>query len=708
MFVFGSQYLRGMTPDRFLWDRDMELMHRMGFNTIRAWLVWGVLEPARGKIDFEYIDGLLETAQKHNLQVGLLFHLHGCPEWAVHDYPQYWYVNAHGQRFESSQRANTPSGGWPGLCPDFPDVKLLEASFIERVASHVDNHPALAFWEPINEPHSWIDMTENPPGAFCYCEGTRQAFRIWLRRKYSTLEALGDAWGRRFTDWAHVRPPTWRFGYTDTVDFRTFTAENIAALVDRRTELIRQHSSRPVIAHAWGGGCVTCSQLGSMAFDDWKNSVPVDKWGYSAFPEKPGQTVMVGLGTDATRNASQGKEFWQSELGSGDYGTGFGRSGRIPAKVQEQFCWESIRHGAKGLLFWQFRKESHGHEIGALGLTDYKGNETENLRAVAGIGKILNTHDELFTQAQVRPAPVALVFSYKSYMAEWADRRNCQLCVDSLSGYYRMFWDRNIPVDVLHDEFTTLDMLKKYKLVILPMPVALAAPFRPLISQYISEGGTVLSDPYLCSFNEEMSLAPEIPGAGLSEVFGCTEEDITQADGNAIGLIFGQEELSITGSHFREHWQLLPGAEALAAYLTGEPAIVSNTFGKGRSIISGLNLGHSYSTKQGVGDDIVREKSVEVDISAGNIVMSIANEAGVKSEIETPAGIRASLLSTEDGRHVLIALNMSDGACEGKIRLDGIAISTAMDLYTDQTLVVDDGTIMLEFRSYESRVLKLG
>ncbi len=705
--MFGSQYLRGMTPDRFLWERDMELMQRMGFNTIRAWLVWGVLEPARGKIDFGYIDELLETALKHQLQVGLLFHLHGCPEWAISDYPQYWYVNAHGQRFESSQRANTPSGGWPGLCPDFPDVKLLEASFIERIAAHVDNHPALAFWEPINEPHMWVDLAENPPGAFCYCEGTRQAFRMWLRRKYSTLEALGDAWGRRFSDWDHVRPPTWKFGYTDTVDFRTFTAENIAVLVDRRAKLIRQHSSRPVIAHAWGGGCVTCSQLGSMAFDDWKNAVPVDKWGYSAFPEKTAQTVMVGLGTDATRNASQGKEFWQSELGAGDYGAGFSRQGRIPARVQEQFCWESIRHGAKGLLFWQFRKEAHGHEIGAFGLTDYKGNETENLRAVARIGKILNTHDELFTQAQVRPAPVALVFSYRSYMAEWADRRNCKLGVDSLSGYYRMFWDQNITVDVLHDEFTTLDMLKKYKLVILPMPVALAAPFRPLLAQYISDGGTVLSDPYLCSFNDDMSMASEIPGAGLSHVFGCTEEDITQAAGSEITLTFRGKVLSITGSHFREHWQVLPGAETLATYANGEPAIVSNAFGDGRSIISGLNLGLSYSTRQGVGDDIIRDKNTEVDAVAGDIVMSIAREAGVKSEIETPDNVRASLLSTEDGQHVLIALNMSEAGCEGKIRIDGVPFENAVDLYTEEQCDVHDSAITLKFEGYESRILEL-
>ena len=248
-------------------------------------------------------------------------------------------------------------------------------------------------------------MTENPIGCFCYCEASRDAFRSWLRGKYGSPEGVGEAWGRRLSTWAEVRPPTWLFGFPDWVDFRTFTAENIAALVQRRSDLIRKHTGKPVIAHAWGGGCVTCGQLGSMAFDDWKNAAPVDKWGYSAFPASPAQTLMVGLGTDATRNAARGKEFWQSELGAGDYGQGFGRAGRIRPEVEAQFCWESIRHGAKGLLFWQYRKEAHGSEIGAFGLTDYAGGPTELLTAVSAVGRVLTENADLFNRAAVQPAP---------------------------------------------------------------------------------------------------------------------------------------------------------------------------------------------------------------------------------------------------------------------------------------------------------------
>ena len=134
-FAFGSAYQRGLTPARADWDRDMANMRAAGFNTIRAMLVWGTLERRPGQLDTAYFDQILDTAARHDLKLGLLFHLHGCPEWLTRAYPQYWYVDIHGRPFEPSPRSNTPSGGWPGLCPDHPEVQELEADFIRRVVA---------------------------------------------------------------------------------------------------------------------------------------------------------------------------------------------------------------------------------------------------------------------------------------------------------------------------------------------------------------------------------------------------------------------------------------------------------------------------------------------------------------------------------------------------------------------------------------------
>ena len=93
MFVYGTQYLRGFTPEKDQWERDMENMKKIGFNTIRAWLVWNALERREGEIDYEYLNDFLECAGRYDLQVGLLFHLHACPAWAVKKFSKYFYVS---------------------------------------------------------------------------------------------------------------------------------------------------------------------------------------------------------------------------------------------------------------------------------------------------------------------------------------------------------------------------------------------------------------------------------------------------------------------------------------------------------------------------------------------------------------------------------------------------------------------------------------
>jgi beta-galactosidase GanA len=703
-FPFGSQYLRGMTPPRGDWAVDMRNMRAAGFNTIRAWLVWGVLEPRPGEVDFDYLDTFLDLAADNDLKVGFLFHLHGCPEWMTRRYPQWRYEDIRGLPFEPSQRANTPSGGWPGLCPDNPEVQELEARFIQAVCTHAADHPAVAFWEPINEPHMWVDMAQNPPGTFCYCAATRQVFREWLQARYGALEALEEAWGRRFSCWEDVRPPTWIFGFSDWVDWRTFTTENIAGLVDRRAKVIRAHAPQPVIGHAWGGGCVTCQQLGAMAFDDWKNAAPLDMWGYSAFPVQAHQTLMVGLGTDATRNAAQGKEFWQSELGAGDYGSGFGRSGRIRPEVETMFCWESIRHGAKGLLFWQYRKEAHGSEIGAFGLTDYAGNRTELLDAVGTVGRVLSDHAPLFRRAEVQPASVALVFSFRTFMADWAQHRNCNLSVDALSGYYRVFWDANIPVDIVHEEFADAATLAKYRLVILPDPAALCESVRAPLAEYVRAGGTLLSDPYLCGFNADLSLPREVPGGGFAEVFGAREVDIASARNRTVELHVGEAIFPVSGSHFQAWWEPQEGTDVLGHYADGKVALTARTDGSGRAVLSGVNLGLACSPRQGVGDDFTREATGARIAETRELVLAIAQEAGVQLQITTPPDVRASVLHAGP-ETVLIALNTADSPRVGRIDLTGIAATRAEDLIAEADLGFWPQE--LSFGPYETKVFLL-
>ncbi len=706
-FVYGTQYLRGMTPRPEEWDTDMRRMKELGFNTIRAWLLWNVVEPTEGKLNREYLDRFMDLSGKHGLDVGLLLHLNAAPEWAVRKYSHYFYVSNTGEAFEPAPRSNTPSGGWPGFCYDWPEVRRVTGDFIARVVDHLAGRENIAFWEPMNEPHVIFDGKLH-----CYCEASRKKFVAWMKRKYGTLENVAAAWGRVHTAWEEIRPNTWDAGYTDAIDYRLFMEDNLVEELKRRNKIIAEHDSgrRPIIGHSYGSN-VSREDLPGMAFDDWKNTELFDKWGYSAFPQSREDNMAVALGMVQTRCAAKGKEVWQSELGTGDNGVGIDRHRRVRREELAGWIWESIAQGAKGLLHWQYRKEAQGSEIGAFGLTEYDGRVAENGEETGRICRLLQKHAELFNHAEPAPAEVGIVFSKLSWMIEWcqiwrSELRTTKVSRDCLAGYFRMFWEDNIPADILHEDFVSLAELEKYRLVILPMPVGLSESFTGVLTEFIRKGGTVFSDPYFCAFDGKQWLDKKVPGRGFETIFGCEEKEIDSRSIRDIKLRYRRKTETIRASHHLETFRLSTG-KPLANYTNGEPAIVTNRFGKGRAILSGLNLGLASAGLAEVSEES-RKKEVSGDCrGAKKIVMDLAGDLNIRPVLQSnKPGITGNILHNKRGGDVLILLNHEDKSQVTQICLDPLYTS-ARCLETGQPVKIRQGKATISIKPLATRIFYL-
>lgn len=707
MFVFGTQYLRGSTPHKDQWERDMENMKNCGFNTIRAWLVWNFIERAEGELDYDYISGFLDCAKKYDLNVGLLFHLHACPAWAVKKYSKYFYMTEDYLPFEPTVRPNTPGSGWPGLCYDHEEVREMEERFIRSVIAETRKHSNVAFYEPMNEPHQWIDFTKARTGIFCYCPKSIEKFQAWLQKKYQHIDALNAAWGYACSSFDEVRPPRWTNSYSDSADFRLFNIDNVAEEIKFRSDIIRSCDSKPVIAHSWGGGATTCVQLGGMAFDDWKNAEIFDKWGYSAFPQTADDCCTLGLGCNATRSAAGKKEFWQSELTAGLNGVGLHQNGRIDDNTFDKFTLESIRHGARGLLYWQYRKERYGNEFGGFSLTDNAGKETNLLRRASAICRMLNANDELFHHAKSDDARVALVFSLRSYLADWnstINREGNKFCVDSLSGYYRMFWEENIVTDIIHEDYA--DDLPRYKIIILPSAFAVSPKLAQKLKDYVREGGTLLSDPYFGAFDEFFRLSYHIPGYGFEEVFGCREYDLTQR--GDVTIYAGEESFTLSGNRHLESFCDV-AAKVLYRYEDGTPAILANRYGRGTAVLSGINLGLCYSQKALISDDIVSNDKSNSSAAAKAIVLKLCAQAGITPNICSAKDVKVSYLKTDENTFfsdVLILINSGSEPANGRVLLDR-SYEDCRILYGNPTAELTDAGLSFALAADESAVLRL-
>jgi hypothetical protein len=84
------------------------------------------------------------------------------------------------------------------------------------------------------------------------------------------------------------------------------------------------------------------------------------------------------------------------------------------------------------------------------------------------------------------------------------------------------------------------------------------------------------------------------------------------------------------------------------------------------------------------------------------LVLQLAARAGVAAPVITPPDIRAGVLSTPDGRHVLIAINTADGERAGSVELPGLTHTRCEDL-----IAGGSSSLALRFAPYESKVLLL-
>lgn len=704
MFVFGTQYLRGETPERDQWKRDLANIKKCGFNTVRAWLNWNTLEKSEGVIDYDYLNTFLDYVKENGLQTGLLFHLHAAPEWLCRKHPEYYYVGEDQNAFIPATRANTPNGGWPGLCFDHNQVRQMEKRFIEQIVSVTKGHDEVAFYEPMNEPHSWVDPKKNPAGIFCYCDASKAKFQAWLEKKYGTLARLNEAWGRHYNHFSEVVLPHWVAAGIDYIDFRQFMTDNIVEEITFRTEVIRSiDPETPVIAHSWGQGAVRCPNLGGMAFDDWQNAEVFPMWGYSAFPKSIDDSVIMGLGCVATRNAAQGKRFWQSELSAGINGCGLNLYGKVDDNTFDNWTFESIRNGAKGVLYWQYRMERYGSEIGGFALTDYNGEPTNLLNRASKICKMLQENEDAFQNFELSDAEVAIIFSKRSYFADWTyNNRNNMLSIDCLSGYYRMLWEENVACDIIHEEYITAEQIQTYKLVILPMPFAISGQFLCTLKTYIFNGGTVLSDPYLASFDTDYKLSRSIPGYGFDIIAGVQEKDIRIKP--TLTLKNNQKTRRISGNYFQEEYKNITGT-GLYFYEDGVPAIVSNSFGKGTMIQSGINLGHCYAPGSIIVEDD-KAYAANNTVHAKQIVMEIAEKCGVSKNPCTHPAIRGNVLYHAGSDDLLILINNEDKQVDAEFRLEQTYQSISV-IYGSASVALHPGRVAFQLGNYETAVIRL-
>lgn len=581
-----------------LWKEDLLKIKGLGFNTVRTWVEWNVGEPREGEYHLENLDLLLRLADEVGLRVIVQVYVDSAPEWVGAKYPEGRYAAQDGQPI--------PSQAAPGFCFDNANVRKAVLRFFQELARHAEKSAAFHGWDLWSEPAAlnWARVGYKSEPMFCYCPASMERFREWLKKKYGTLEKLNVAWHRTFTDWKQVEPP--RFGtiltYTDFMDWRVYYGYKLAEDLKMRNDAVKAIDPAHVTtSHAPNPSPLVRTLADPYdPTDDFLMKDSVDYFGTSFYPkltsvEHNWTLNRRVLAMDLTASMTGGRGFYVGELqgGFGVHGTTIGSE--VTSSDLEMWTWGMVSRGARAINYYAFYPMNAGYESGGYGMIQLDGTLTERSKRAGDTAKKIAANADLLLHAKPKQAEVAIIFSPLAPLLGGYDEEDTRNAMHkALAGYHRMFFERNLPVEVLSSRELAGRNLEKYKLIVLPYPLLMTNDEAAALKAYVAEGGHLFLEARPGWVNQDGHAEAAVPGFGWTELCGVRESSIDPA--KEVAVKWG--DAAFTGMSFAEHFVVLAEkARVVATFADGTPAAFENRYGKGSAVLLGTFAGQENDAK---------------------------------------------------------------------------------------------------------------
>ncbi|HUX77658.1 MAG TPA: beta-galactosidase, partial [Anaerolineae bacterium] len=402
MFHFGVDYFPEHWPeDR--WPEDARLMAEAGFNVVRlAEFAWAKMEPQEEQYDFDWLDRAIAILASHDIRVVLGTPTASPPPWLMAQSPEFFRVREDGRRVTFGNRRE--------YCPNNPVYHEYTRRIVTHMAKHYANHPAVIGWQ-----------IDNELGGRCYCPICARAFQEWLRDRYGSLDALNQRWGTIFwshtyTDWDQVPLPLTTGGSPNpglALDFLRFSSDSYVAVQQMQVEILRDKCPAHFVTHNFMGFGYDQIDYFDMARDldfvAWDN-YPRGFWDMRADVD-PSQAA---LSCDTMRGLKR-QNVWVMEQQAGPSGWETVSTAPRPGELR-LWAYQSIAHGADGIVFFRWRTARFGTEEYWHGLLDHHGRPGRRYEEIKRMGGEIKKAGEQLHGSTVKPS-VAMILSYDSRFA---------------------------------------------------------------------------------------------------------------------------------------------------------------------------------------------------------------------------------------------------------------------------------------------------
>jgi beta-galactosidase len=469
---FGGDYNpEQWSPD--VWDDDVRLMQRAGVTTATVGVfAWAKLEPRPGEFDFEWLDDILDRLHAGGVRVFLGTATASPPAWLARTHPETLPMTAEGVRLGFGSRQQ--------YSPNSAVYRAHAVRLATMMATRYGTHPALEAWHVGNEYGCHVPMSYDPESA--------EAFRAWLRRRYTTIDALNHAWGTAFwsqgyADFAEIDPPAAAptlLNPTQLVDFERFSSDALIDLYRAEVGVLRRITP---------GVPVTTNFMGFFRganYWDWASEVDFVTDDSYPDPADPEAHVKLAASRDLMRSLGGGAPWVLMEQATSAVNW---RPTNVPkpAGLNRVQSLQAVARGADGVLFFQWRQSRAGAEMFHSAMLPHSGENSRIFREVEALGAELAGLDGVL--GEVVPAETAILFDWDSWRALEQDATPGRLdYVDTVLSWYRPLLRVGVPVDFVGPD----SGLDGYRLVIVPAAMVASDALLDRLRRFTAGGGTLL------------------------------------------------------------------------------------------------------------------------------------------------------------------------------------------------------------------------
>ena len=662
MFYFGVDYYPEQWPEE-RWPIDAKLMAEAKFNVVRlAEFAWARMEPTEGSFDFEWLDRAIEILGKYDIKIILGTPTASAPPWVMQKSPDLYRVREDGQRVTFGNRR--------AYCPNQPLYQECVRRIVTAMADHYASHPKVIGWQ-----------IDNEFGDRCYCPTCQKKFQEWLRGRYEDLDDLNQKWGTVFwshtySDWGEIPTPSATGSSPNpalALDYFRFCSETYVNFQELQVDILKTICPGHFVTHnlmGFGYDRINYFDLGRGLDFVSLDIYPRSQWSTDSCID-PSELAL----NHATLRGLKKQNFWVMEQQSGAGGWEMISMAPRPGEMR-LWAYQSIAHGADGILFFRWRSARYGAEQYWHGLLDHDAYPGRRYDEAKQMGKELQRIGDLIHGSEVR-SQVAMILSYDSRFSFEIQPNNPLFSyAQHFKQIYRVFHQGGIPVDIIPPHCD----LSPYRLVIAPALHVLPEGCAQALTQYVRAGGTLLVTQRSGVKDEANAIVNQrLPGY-LAEVCGVEVveyDSLSRTRQNRLEFAlpeFSGKEMPMVGVLCEI---LKPTtAKVLACYAedfyAGKPAITWNRVGKGQAVYAGA-----------LGDQSLY----------GTLISWLLEKIEIKSALAQCEGVEVTE-RWQEGRQLVFILNHND--CQKTIHLDKSYSNLLNDMtYTGEVQLEPHGVLIL-------------